>query len=200
MSDWSAPAGEEPLVLVGFTTAYQAHEDALRRTAAALSEMPVRAIITTGPTVEPAEIEAGPNVQVLRSAPHREVLEQAQLAITHGGHGTTIKALAAGVPVLCMPMGADQADVATRLEVSGAGVRIRSGSRPAAIRRAAARILAEPRFKDAAQQMAIAIAADRRRDLAVMELESLLEQKPSVAIAPGELKRSVGSAGSYSRA
>jgi MGT family glycosyltransferase len=174
VNGWTPPPGDDPLVLVGFTTAYQAHEDALRRTAAALSGMPVRAVLTTGPTVDPAEIDAGPNVQVLRSAPHREILEQAQLAITHGGHGTTIKALAAGVPVLCMPMGADQADVGARLVVSGAGIRIRPGSRPSAIARAATRILGEPGFSDAAQRMAAAIAADRRQDLAVMELESLL--------------------------
>jgi len=174
VSGWTPPPGEDPLVLVGFTTAYQAHEDALRRTAAALSGLPVRAVLTTGPTVDPAEIEAGPNVQVLRSAPHREILERAQLAITHGGHGTTIKALAAGVPVLCMPMGADQADVAARLVASGAGVRIRPRSRPAAIARAAARMLAEPGFSEAAQRMAAAIAADLRQDLAALELESLL--------------------------
>ena len=136
--------------------------------------MPVRAVITTGPTVDPAEIEGGPNVQVLRSAPHREILAEAQLAITHGGHGTTIKALAAGVPVLCMPMGADQADVAVRLEASGAGVRIRPGSRAAAISRAVARMLAQPRYADAAQRMAVAIAADRREDLAAIELEALV--------------------------
>ena len=47
---------------------------------------------------------------------------RAAAVVTHGGHGTMIKALAAGVPVVAMPMGRDQNDNAARLEASGAPV------------------------------------------------------------------------------
>jgi hypothetical protein len=56
-----------------------------------------------------------------RSAPHGEILRQASLLITHCGHGTTLKALAAGVPMVCMPMGRDQNDTAARVVHASAG-------------------------------------------------------------------------------
>ena len=171
---WTPPSGNGPLVLVGFTTAYQQQEDALRRTARALAGLPVRGVVTTGPTVDPADVPAAPNVQVLRSAPHRRVLRDAALAITHGGHGTTMKALAAGVPVLCMPMGADQADVAARLEATGAGLRIRPGSSPRAISRAVRRMLDDDSFRRHAQRMAATLEAESVDDRAVAELEELV--------------------------
>src|SRR5204862_6558820 len=44
--------------------------------------------------------------------------------VCHGGHGITVKALAAGVPVCAIPFCRDQFDVARRVEVSGAGMRL----------------------------------------------------------------------------
>jgi UDP:flavonoid glycosyltransferase YjiC (YdhE family) len=69
-------------------------------------------------------VPAPENVDVVRAAPHREVLREAQLVVTHCGHGTTVKALAAGVPIVGLPMGRDQLDVAARLVHAGAGVRL----------------------------------------------------------------------------
>ena len=46
--------------------------------------------------------------------------------------GTVTRALAAGVPLVCMPMGRDQPDVAARVIHAGAGLRLRPGSRPRA--------------------------------------------------------------------
>lgn len=181
---WTPPSGDDPLVLVGFTTAYQQQEDALRRTAQALAGLSVRGVVTTGPTVDPADIPGAPNVQVVRSAPHRRVLDGAALAITHGGHGTTMKALAAGVPVLCMPMGADQADVAARLEATGAGLRIRPGSSPRTIARAVRRMLDDDSFRREAGRMAATLVAESMDDRAVAELEELAAKAPCVALSP----------------
>ena len=62
----------------------------------------MRGLVTTGPAVSPDQVRAPANVQVVPAAP-LEVLQHV------GGHhppgGTVVKALAAGVPLLCMPMG-----------------------------------------------------------------------------------------------
>ena len=95
----SAPPGDEPLVLVALSSDFQDQGDLLNRIAAALGRMPVRAVVTTGKGIDPADVPDAPGVQVVRSAPHAEVLREADLVVTHCGHGITIKSLAAGVPL-----------------------------------------------------------------------------------------------------
>ncbi len=105
--------------------------------------------------------------------------------ITHGGHGTVIKALAAGVPMLCLPHGRDQADDAARVVAAGAGLRLSRRSDAAVIQAALQRILTERSFRDAARRMADAIAGEAARaPTAVDEVEGLL----AVRRQPGRRK------------
>jgi MGT family glycosyltransferase len=173
-AEWTPPPGEDPLVLVGLSSTHQGQRPALGRIAQALGTLPVRALITTGPTIPPEVANAPPNVTVVGSAPHDEVLRQAAVAITHAGHGTTIKALAHGVPVVAMPMGRDQGDVAARVVAAGAGVRVRPGASPRKIAAAVAEVLAHPSYRDGARRLARVIAEDTAEDRAVTELESLV--------------------------
>jgi MGT family glycosyltransferase len=181
---WSPPAGDAPLVLVGFSSTYMEQLDPLRRVVAALGELPVRGLVTLGPALEPGALAAPPNVTVVPSAPHAEVLAQAAAVVTHGGHGTTIKALAAGVPMLVMPMGRDQPDSAARVAAAGAGLVLKRGAKPTAIADAVARLLDEPAFAQGARRMADAIAADVATDRAVAELEALAGARPHPALSP----------------
>src|SRR5204863_9718645 len=105
-SPWSSD-DPRPLVLVGLSSTYQKQAAALRNIVEALSLLPVRALLTLGPTIEPGEVKGSANVVVVRSAPHAEVLRHASLLVTHCGHGTTMRGLAAGIPMVCMPMGRD---------------------------------------------------------------------------------------------
>jgi MGT family glycosyltransferase len=178
---WMPPPGDEPLVLVGFSSTYMQQLDPLRRVVAALGELPVRGLVTLGPALEPGVLDAPPNVTVVPSAPHAQVLEHAAAVVTHAGHGTTIKALAAGVPLLAMPMGRDQPDNAARVAASGAGLVLSPRAKAPAIRDALARLLDEPAFAQAARRMADAIAADVATDRAVAELEALAGRRPHAA-------------------
>ena len=177
--DWTAPAGDDPLVLVALSSDFQDQGDLLRRIAAALGELPVRGVITTGKGIDPADVPAAANVQVVSSAPHADVLREAAAVITHCGHGTTIKALAAGLPLVCLPMGRDQLDVAARVVHRGAGVRLDSAAEPRSIAAALEDVLAEPSYRDAAERIAAAIAVETSEDRAALEIESLL-----AALAP----------------
>ena len=105
------------------------------------------------------------------------MLEHASAVVTHAGHGTVIKALAHGVPVVAMPIGRDQPDVAARVVASGAGLRLRPGSSSGKIAAAVGRVVNEPAFSAAASRMADAIRRDIAEDRAVAELEALVSDR-----------------------
>ena len=170
---WVPPPGDEPLVLVGLSSTYMKQAPLLQRIAAALGTLPVRGLVTTGPAVAPAQIAAPANVTVARAAPHREVLRHAAAVVTHAGHGTVIKALAAGVPVLAMPLGRDQLDNAARVAYHRAGLRLAPRARPQRIAAAVRRLLDEPAFTEGARRQAAGIAEVTREDRAADALEEL---------------------------
>jgi MGT family glycosyltransferase len=178
--DWAASAkwqrkGSEPLVLVATSSIYQDQVDLLARIAAGLRQLPVRAVLTTGRAVDPAEIQAGPNVEVLQTAPHARVLREASVVVTHAGHGTVLKALAAGVPLVCIPMGRDQKDNTVRVLRLGAGIRLSKKSTPTQIAAAITEILERPQYLAAARRFAEVLAWEAaHRPRAADEAESLL--------------------------
>jgi MGT family glycosyltransferase len=181
---WAPPPGDAPLVLVGLSSTYMAQDDLLRRITEALGALPVRALVTLGPALEPGILgPTPPNVTVVAAAPHREVLEHAAVVVTHAGHGTVIKSLAAGVPVVALPMGRDQPDNAARLVAAGAGVALKPSAKAATIRDAVAGVLATESYTAAARRLAAAIAAEAEPDRAVAELEALARRTPVASSA-----------------
>jgi MGT family glycosyltransferase len=174
--EWTPPAGDEPLVLVGMSSTYMDHAEVLQRAATALGQLPVRGLVTTGPAIPAASIDAPANVTVVERAPHSQVLRHASAVVTHAGHGTVIKALAAGVPVVAMPLGRDQLDNAARVAHHGAGLRLKPKASSEQIARAVRRVLDEPSFAASAGRVAAAIAAETAEDRAADELEGLAER------------------------
>lgn len=178
--DWAQPwvgdGSSEPLVLVSMSSDFQDHVAVLQRAVDGLAELPVRGLVTTGRGVSPSEVAAPSNVEVVRSAPHRAVLSQASAVVTHGGHGTVIKALAAGVPVVCLPLGRDQNDVAARLVHCGAGVRLPADAGPEVVGDAVRTVLSDPSYRAAAGRIAAAIDAELAEDRAVEEIEDVVAE------------------------
>jgi len=171
--EWSEPAAGGPLVLVSLSTTTQGQDPMIRRVVRALGGMEVRGLVTTGPSYAADGVDPPDNVTIVAAAPHAAVLPHAAAVVTHAGHGTVIKALAHGVPLLCLPVGRDQPDTAARVVASGAGLRLRPGAGAGAIARALGSVLEDTRYRAGAERMAAAIAADRERDLAVAEIEAL---------------------------
>ena len=168
---WDDPGGR-PLVLVGLSSTVMSHEqELLQRAADALGQLPVRGLVSTGPAVNPAAIRAPANVSVRRWVRHADVLPYCSAVLTHGGHGTVMKALAAGVPLVVAPLGRDQPDNAARVVYAGAGLWVSKKAGVPALRDAIARTLDEPRYRAAARRMAATLAAERDEALVVDELE-----------------------------
>jgi MGT family glycosyltransferase len=168
---WTPPPGDDPLVLVAMSSTFQDHAACLQRIVDALGGLAVRAVVTTGPTLDPDSVIASPNVTVVRSAPHAQVLHHAAAVVTHGGHGTVIKTLAAGVPMVVLAHGRDQADNAARVTARGAGISLRKSATPRAIARAVARLLDDPSYRHAAGRLGATI----RDDAAAGELVRVIE-------------------------
>jgi MGT family glycosyltransferase len=162
----------DPLVLVSFSTTFQDQGPALRNVLKALCGLRVRALVTLGEMLPEGEVQSTDNVIVVRSAPHREVLQHAALVITHCGHGTTLKALATGVPMVCMPMGRDQDDTAARVVHAGAGVRLKRTANARTIARAVTQVLGDDRFRASARRLGDAMA----KELKSVDVATLLEQ------------------------
>jgi MGT family glycosyltransferase len=179
--DWTPPEGDEPLVLVGMSSTFMDHADALQRATTALGTLPVRGLVTTGPAIPVEAIDAPANVTVMERAPHSEVLRHAKVVVTHAGHGTVMKALAAGVPIVALPLGRDQLDNAARVAHHGAGLRLKPTAKPQAIAKAVQRLLEDLSFPAAAERMAAAIAAETAEDRAAAELEALASLDSSAA-------------------
>ncbi|MET9488331.1 glycosyltransferase [Nocardia sp. NPDC006630] len=170
-AEWALPEGGDPLVLVSLSTTAQRQSECLQRIADALGRLPVRAIVTTGPAVDPADITAPVNVQVLAAAPHQELMRHASLVITHGGHGTLVKAFAADLPVVLLPHGRDHADNAARVRAHRAGITLSRTASPQQITAAVRRVLRTPAYYRAAAELGRVLRRDAMSDLLMNELE-----------------------------
>jgi UDP:flavonoid glycosyltransferase YjiC (YdhE family) len=163
--DWALPAdlpdlGDRPFVLVAFSTSFQGQDKVLQAIIEATRDLPVHAVITLGKAMEGWPLRGHSNVTILGAACHDALLERAAATVTHGGHGTTMRSLRHGVPLLVLPMGRDQNDNAARVEYHGAGVQLAATAAPAEIAQAIRRLMTEPRFALNAGRMAAALAAE----------------------------------------
>src|SRR5215213_9782214 len=95
-----------------------------------------------------------------------------------------MKTLAAGLPMVAIPLGRDQLDNAARVAHHGAGLRLKPKAQPEAIARAVQRVLREPAFAANAGRLAAAIAAETAEDRAADELEALAGRSTGAGSAP----------------
>jgi MGT family glycosyltransferase len=172
-SPWPADDAR-PLVVVTSSSLYEAQEGLLTRMIEALAGLPVRALVTLGPALELADFPGSNNVHVVRSAPHGALMEQAALFVTHGGHGSTIRPLMAGVPLLIQPGLRDQRDNAQRVTHRGAGLMLERDAPVEKIAEAVTTLLGEPSYREAARALGASIAADMAARSAEDALEALL--------------------------
>jgi len=181
---WRSPfpsADARPLALVAFSTTFQNQVGVLQNVVDAIASLPMRAIVTLGGPILPEEVRGAENVVVIESAPHDAILRDASLVITHGGHGTVMKALVHGRPLLVLPHGRDQEDNATRVEARGAGLRLARSAGVGEIRAAVTRLLEEDSFAASARALGALIA----REAANSPLLDGLEQLASPANSAG---------------
>jgi MGT family glycosyltransferase len=178
VSPWAAD-DPRPLALVGFSTTFQNHVDVLQKVIDAVASLPVRALVTLGPTIEPRELRTTENVHLVASAPHNEVMRRATLVVTHGGHGTVARAMVNHLPMLVIPHGRDQDGNAARITAHGAGLTLPPTATSAQIHEALSNLLQDGAFGEAARRLGEAVAREMRTSDVVRELEELCWAIPS---------------------
>lgn len=174
--EWDPPWPDDhpdPIVLASFSTTFQDQRDLARRVLDAVGGLPVRCLLTSGPALSLDGFRIPPNVEVRAFVPHAAVLPHAGLVITHAGLGTVHAALAAGVPLLCIPDGRDQNDNAARVVARGTGQRARRKASPRRLRRLIVATLQSEAMRRNAQRMADRFADEDGAARAGHEIEAL---------------------------
>jgi MGT family glycosyltransferase len=161
--EWGDP--DRPLVYVTFgsvTGSIPPFAGVFREALDALAGLDARVLMTVGRKVDPDGLGPLPeNAHVAQWVPQNEVLAHASAVVGHGGFGTTMGALAAGVPQVVTPLFTfDQAVNGEHIAAVGAG--LTTGMGPGSVARAAAevpRLLGDPSFAESARRMASALQA-----------------------------------------
>ncbi|SDF75347.1 UDP:flavonoid glycosyltransferase YjiC, YdhE family [Lentzea fradiae] len=142
------PPGSAPLVMIAPSTAWTGSTGMAETTLEAVRDLGVRAVVSTFAPLGglPDWARSGPGAQ-------DELLRQSSVLVCGGGHGMLAKALRAAVPVVVVPGGGDQWEMANRVARQGSGVIVRPPTE-AGLRAAVTRVLDDPRFADAAAEAA----------------------------------------------
>lgn len=118
------PVGEAPLVLIAPSTAQDPDQRLLRRAVEGLAGTDVRVLATTNRRPAARPIRPGSNATVVNWLSYSQTMPEADLVICHAGHGTLVRALTCGTPVLTVPHSGDMGENAARVDWAGAGLRL----------------------------------------------------------------------------
>lgn len=173
------PWGEKdstPLAIVSFSTGFEQRDvEKLQRSLDALGALAVHVIATTGGIVAPNELAAPKNAMVLDYAAHDPIMRRAAIVVTHGGHGTAMRALRHGVPMVVIPgLAGDQPFVAAAIQEWGAGRTLPGDASAEAIRAATQEVLSIPSYRANARQRSAVLAGVDGASNAANEVEALL--------------------------
>ena len=151
-----------PRALLSFsTTVMQGQKGLVANVVAAVEVAGLAGMLTLGPALPRGLVDPGAAVDVVEWAEHDVVMPSCDLVVTHGGLGTTLRALAHGRPQLVLPLGRDQHFNASRVAELGAGLTLPADAPAAEIALALQRLVAEPSYRKRAAELAEAIAVDR---------------------------------------
>jgi UDP:flavonoid glycosyltransferase YjiC (YdhE family) len=169
-------ADPTPIVLLSFSTvAEQRSPEMLQRALDALGALPVHVIATTGGIVDQADLTPPANAHLVEFADHDVLMDRAALVVGHGGHGTTMRTLRHGLPMVGIPAkGADQGPIAQLIEEWNVGRALPGDVDTDRIRSAVEEILADPRFRKEAARRSAAFGELDGAQIAATSVEDLL--------------------------
>jgi UDP:flavonoid glycosyltransferase YjiC (YdhE family) len=186
------PKTEPPRILVSLSTLfYPGQAETLQAVLDALAgpdgskRIDADVMVTTGDTIDPRSLRAGPNVDVQRYLPHDEVMPSVSLVISHGGHSTVMRALCHDVPVLVLPMHPmlDHKMIGESIAAKGAGLVLPRDTKPVDIAAAISRLLHDPRYRAAAAALGARLRSQPGQERAADIIEDLLETQHSHALS-----------------
>ena len=148
------------------------------------STLDAHVVVTTSMAIDPADLKVPANAHVVRYADHNAILARADLCVTHGGHGTMMRAFKHGVPMVVVPgFPHDQAPNAGLVDKLGVGLALPGDADAAALKNAAIRILKEPSFESRAKDQARTVQQLDGASTAADIMEAIASDKTTAPVS-----------------
>ena len=144
-----------------------------------LRDEPVTLVVGIGNQRDPADFGPQPaNVRIERYVSHATLLPRCDVVLTHGGFGTIMACLNLGVPMVVLPVNADQPRNARRCADLGVARVVGPDERtPEAIRAATRAVLRDPSYRVNAERIRDEITSMPGLEQAVELLERLARDR-----------------------
>ena len=181
---WVGQIGTRPLVYVSLGTTWRLWrgQEVFADILGGLRGLDVEVVLTVGRDLDPAVLGPQPStVHIERFLPLGAILERSSLVLFHGGSGTLTHVVAAGLPMVILPLGADQPDNAARCAELGVSRSLDPDRlAPDAIRDVVLDVLQTPRYHQSAERLRDELKSLPGPQFAVELLERLARDKKPI--------------------
>jgi len=168
----------EPSILVSLSTYnFPGQTESMQQILEAVDGLPAKVVVTTGPVIDGAALRVPASAELLGYVDHDQLMPEATLVIGHGGHATTMRALAHDLPLLVMPQHPmlDQTMVGGAVQQAGAGRLLTQEARAAEIRPIIEELLADGPHRAAAARLGELVRGANGAATAADELLSVVK-------------------------
>jgi UDP:flavonoid glycosyltransferase YjiC (YdhE family) len=177
--EWVHQLPDQPTVLASLGTVFNTTPGVLEAIIDGLGQEPMNLVVAIGPDQDLDRFgTVPPNVRLEHYVPQPALLPHCALFVTHAGFNSVKESLISGVPMVAIPITADQPYCAGRCESLGVGRVVAPDQRtPEAVREAAMEVLGNPTYRAKAvafQQQMLALPG---HDHMVKLLEGLVVQR-----------------------
>jgi UDP:flavonoid glycosyltransferase YjiC (YdhE family) len=168
------PRDGRPRVAITLGTVNNAQVALMRTLVEGADAAGAHVIVALG--ADPASLGAVPaGVDVRAYVPMSTLLPAADLVVYHGGSGTMLAALAAGTPMVIVPLAADQPDNGDRAEAAGLARVLSPEVNAATLSAAIESVVADPSYPHRASEIAAEVAAMPGPDVALDRIQSIAQ-------------------------
>jgi len=174
--DVEPPPGDDPLVLIAPSTSQDPEQRMLRAALEGLADEPVRILASTNrQDAEERGLPVPPNARLVDWLSYSRTMPLCDAVVCHAGHGTVARALSYGVPLVACPAAGDMGENTARVAWAGVGVGLpRRLTTARGVRLAVRKLLADPGYRQRAQEIARWSAEHDGAACAADELESFV--------------------------
>ena len=145
---------DHPLIYATLGSIYGTAHKLIRAFIQAIELGGWQGLVTVGRNNDAAKFQHPPTIQVVQYVPQADVLPRASVVLCHGGFGTVMGAIDSGVPMVIVPLGADELQNAERAQRLGIAIVVEPArAAPQVLRDAIADALASDSHHSAVQAL-----------------------------------------------
>ena len=174
-------------ILLSLSTVwFPGQEESLQTILDAVAELPVTVVATVGENIERTRLRIPSNVEFTGYVDHSDVMAEVSIVIGHGGHATTMLALAHDLPLLIVPQfPIDQPVVGEVVEASGAGLTLSQEASVDQIADAITTLMHHDSYRNAAAAIGARLRAKDGAAAAADRIEALIASSVDAQLRVG---------------